>query len=604
MTRRRRWPLVVVAAVLAVVPGLWLLDRSLERAVRAPIDAYLRARTLALVHSEESTALTILLPELHLSLIRRRLVLQDVRIRFERKDDLRLQQFEAWAPRVTLTGVDLTDILWRRSFRLAGVAIRAPVLRHLDEGPPDTTVAQAGEADTLPVTLPAPDSLLYRLVATWLPEEVRGGRIEVVRVERGTISSRLVRGLAITVDSTAGLSLSLRGLQLDSTRHRVFDRATLSVGFMVHATPGRDDSLVVSAAELTVTPDDTAFSIGEMHTGPPANRHALRAVGIRRSHARLMLTVDTVSWAPLVSDSVFFRAAPARSTRVRAVATGISILGLRQENLRRRRLTAGGCWIAGAELDVLADRRLPGSPGPSHSRSPAAGWSRRTPRPRVLWPGWFAGLDWVVGADSVVLESGRIRYAEWLATSAQPAAVTFDRLRVRLLRATNDSVVAAVAPLVINGRARLFGVAPIRTTVTVPVRTGPPSLRVEGDVGALPLASFNAFLLPANGLEITGGTLEHAAFRFDVAGGRSVGELRAEWRGLDLRLVDPVTGRQSLGKKLKSMVARMLTRNDNLPDKHGQLPAVPIRYEIRSKDTFWGLIWRSLRSGLVKAVRG
>ncbi len=572
--------------MLALVTGLWLLDRTLERALRVPIDAYLRARTLALVRSEDSSALTILLPELHLSLLRRRLILRDVRIRFERKDGPRRQQFDAWAPRVVLTGVDLTDVLWRRSFRLASVLIRSPVLRHLDDGPADTAAAPAPTVDTLPVTLPAPDSLLYRLVATWLPEEVRGGRIESVRVEQGTISSLLIRGAAITLDSTAGLSLSMRGLQLDSTRHRVFERGILSADYLVHATPGRDDSLVVSAAELTVTSDDTAFSIGEMRTGPPANRHGLRAVGVRRSHARQMLTVDTLSWAPAVPDSVFFREAPPRSTRIRAVVTGIRVLGLHQENVRLRRLTAGGVWIAGADLDVLTDRRVPG-----------------TPRPRVLWPSRWADLGWMVGADSVILESGIVRYAEWLAESPRPAAVTFDRLRVRVLRASNDSITVAAGPLTIDGRARLFGVAPIRTTMTLPVRRGPLRLRVEGDIGELPLASFNAFLLPSNGVEITDGTMDHAAFWFEVAEGRSVGEFRAQWRDLDLRLVDPTTHKQNFGKKLKSVVARMLSRSTNLPNAKGHLPPMPIRYELRPEDSFWGLIWRSLRSGLVNAVR-
>jgi len=597
VTRRRLWLSLAGGAVLALVAGLWLLDRTLERALRVPIDAYLRARTLTLVHSEDSSALTILLPELHLSLVRRRLILRDVRIRFERQDHARLQRFDAWAPRVVLTGVDLTDVLWRRSFRLASVLIRSPVLRHLDDGPADTAAAPAPTVDTLPVTLPAPDSLLYRLVATWLPQEVRGGRIESVRVEEGTISSLLIRGPAITLDSTAGLSLSMRGLQLDSTRHRVFERGTLSADYLVHATPGRDDSLVVIAAELTVTPDDTAFSIGEMRTGPPGNRHGLRAVGVRRSHARLMLTVDTLAWAPAVPDSVFFREALPHSTRVRAVVTGIRVLGLQQQNVRRRRLTAGGVWIASAHLDVLADRRGPGTPR-------ARGlWPSRSPRKRVLWPSRWAGLDWMVGADSVVLESGVVRYAEWVAESPRPAAVTFDRVRVRVLRASNDSLAVAAGPLIIDARARLFSVAPIRTTLTLPVRRGPLRLRVEGDIGELPLASFNAFLLPSNGLDITDGTMDHASFWFEVAGGRSVGELRAQWRDLDLRLVDPTTHKQSFGQKLKSLVARMLSRNTNLPNAKGHIPPMPIRYELRPEDSFWGLIWRSLRSGLVNAVK-
>jgi hypothetical protein len=339
---------VAISLLIAVGVGLWLLDRTLEAMLRAQVDAYLRARTLALVHSDESKALKIEIPDLDLSLIRRRLVLKSVRIQFQKKDESRTLDFEAFTPRVTITGVDLTDAIWHRTFRLAGVAITAPVLHRLDDGPPDTTSKPTANADTIPFTLPAADSLLYSVVAGWLPDEVRGGRIGSLQVDNATISSTLIRGPAVTVDSTARLSLTMRGLQLDSARHRIFERATLTVGYLLHAKPGLEESMVVRQSEVTISPDDTAFSIGELHAGPAASGHALRLLGVRRSHARRMLTIDSVSWAPPVPDSIFFRVAPPRSTRIRLSVSGIRVLGMTQENLRRRRLTAGGLWIANA----------------------------------------------------------------------------------------------------------------------------------------------------------------------------------------------------------------------------------------------------------------
>jgi len=577
---------VAFSLLLALGVGGWVLERTTEKMLRGQVDAYLRARTLALVHSDEGEGLRIEIPDLDLSLIRRRLVLRNVRIQFQRKDESRSQDFEAFTPRVTITGVDLTDAIWHRNFRLAGVAINAPVLRHLDEGPPDTTSAPETSADTIPFTLPAADSLLYSVVAGWLPDEVRGGRIGSLNVNNATISSMLIRGQAVTVDSTADLSLTMRGLQLDSARHRIFERATLTAGYLLHARPGREDTLVVRAGEVTVSPDDTAFSIGQVYTGPPAGGHSLRILGVRRSHAKRMLTIDSVSWAPPVADSVFFRAAPARSTRIRLTAVNIRVLGMLQENLRRRRLTAGGVWVGNANLDVLADRRVP---GPSKNR--------------VLWPARLAALDWVVGADSAVVESGKVRYAEWPEDAPHPAHVDFDKLRVRVLHATNDTVVADSLPLVIDGRGRLLGAAPFHTTITVQVRPGPIRMRAEGEVGSMPISRFNTFVLPANGLEITDGTVENVAFWFNVAGGKSVGELRAVWHDLDLRLVDPVTGKQNFGKKLKSVVARMISKNHNQPGKDGKVPAAEIQYDIPPTDTFWGLFWRSLKSGLGKAMK-
>jgi hypothetical protein len=573
--------------VVLLLLGFGLLDRALERILKGQIDDYLRARTLALVHSREGTGLQVRIPELDLSLLRRRLVLRQVRIRFETRDQNHSQQFDAAAPRIILTGVDLTDAIWHRSLRLNGVAISAPVIYHLDDGPPDTGSAPGEAADTLPLSLPAADSLLYRVVAQWLPDEVRGGRVGTVRVDGATISSMLIRGAAVTVDSTAGLTLRMRGLQLDSARHRIFERATLSVEYLVHAQPGQQDSLVLRHGEVTISPDDTTFSIGLVRTGTPSSRHAVRAIGMRRSHARRMLTIDTLEYAPPVADSTYFRLAPPRSTRSRVLASNIRVLGLQQENLRRRRLTAGGVWIGNMEFDVLADRRVPGIP----------------PR-RILWPTRLARLDWVLGTDSAVIDSARVRYAEWTARSPRPATVSFDRLQIRLLRATNDTTVVDSLPLVIEGRGRLLDLAPFSTTIRVRVRPGPPRFTMEGEVGSMPITAFNSFLIPANGLEITDGKLERVRFAFEVANGKAAGRIRPTWQNLNLRMVDPVTRKQNLGQKLKSIVARMVSKDENMPDEQGRIAGARISYVVAPTDTFWGLIWRSLRSGLVRAMRG
>ncbi len=575
-----------MGTIIAVVAGLWLLDRSLERILKGQIDAYLRARTLRVVQSQEGNAIHIDIPDLDLSLIRRRLVLKGVRIQYKKEEAGRTRQFDAASPRITITGVDLTDAIWHRNFRLAGVAITTPVMFHLDDGPADTAGARTTPGDTLPLTIPAADSLLYGIVANWLPDAVRGGRIGSLRVDSATITSMLIRGPQVTVDSSAALSLSMRGLQLDSARHRIFERARLSVGYLMHAKPGIDDSLVVTEGEVTVSPDDTTFSIGELHSGPPATGHSLRLLGVRRSHARQTLTIDSMRYAPPVPDSIFLKLAPPRSTRIRLAVDGIKVLGLRQENVRHRRLTAGGVWVNQADLDVLADRRAVGPP-----------------RIRTLWPARLAGFDWVVGADSAVVESGKIRYAEWPAGAPRAGYVVFDKLQARLLHATNDSTINDSLPLVIDGKGRLLGSGMFETRIRVKVKDGPPEFTMEGSIGTMALPSFNTYLLPNNGLEITDGTMDRTTFRFAVANRKAAGEIRPTWHDLSLRLVDPVTGKQSLGKKIKSVVARMISRDDNAPEKDGTVRPYQIDYNVPPTDTFWGMVWRSLRSGLMKAMK-
>jgi hypothetical protein len=110
-------------------------------------------------------------------------------------------------------------------------------------------------------------------------------------------------------------------------------------------------------------------------------------------------------------------------------------------------------------------------------------------------------------------------------------------------------------------------------------------------------------VLVANGVDITSGKMTEADFWMDLAGGRVKGQFKAIWSDLELRLVDPVTRKQNLGRKLKSMMAGLLVRKNNPVDRAGVPQTFPINYVVGPEDTFWGLIWRGVRSGMMKAMK-
>ena len=517
--------------------GTRLLDGVLERTLRDPLNNYLRDRTLRLLREERPDGLTITLPQLDLSLLRRQLEVNEIRIRYDHQSGNRYLRMEITAPALVLTGLDVSDLIWRRGFRLTGVHLEHPRFALLDE---DTTAAADSsdasptptdaEIDSLPDIFPAPDSLLYRVVADWLPDDVREGRIEHLSVERATITSTVRRGARMTVDSTADLTLAIRGLELDSTRHRVFEWGTLTAKTVVHATPGRGDSLILERPSITVVPEDTAYAVVVARTAPWDGSHALRIYGIRRSQVRQSLTVDSLFYAPGLPDSLFFRGMRTRSTRTQAAVYRLSIQGLPQEQVRQRRTVARRIDVDSVFLDVLADHR------------PPAG----VPRRKRLWPARFAALDWLAGADTVVLKAGAIRYGEVMPGRATAATVTFDQIHATLTNATNRAAPGdSAGPVLMDAEARLFGQGALRAHFAIPVRPGPLEGRIEGRLGAMPLEVFDRFLLVANGVDIESGKITEADFWMDLAGGRVDGQFKAAWSDLHLRLVDPVTRIQS-----------------------------------------------------------
>ena len=151
---------------------------------------------------------------------------------------------------------------------------------------------------------------------------------------------------------------------------------------------------------------------------------------------------------------------------------------------------------------------------------------------------------------------------------------------------------------------RLFGSGPLRAKITVPVREGPLRVHAEGRLGEMPITEFNKFVLPASGIEILSGDLHEATFSFDVMGSVATGTFLGTWEKFNLRMVDRRTREQNFGNKLKSIVARMMVKDDHMPDKKGKLAPSPIHYQVKPEDTFWGLMWRSVKSGMVKAVKG
>jgi hypothetical protein len=603
---RRTWLITGAGALLILVGGGFLLSRAIETALYTAAGAYLSNRTMVLYQTDDTKGIVVTIPHLSLSLLRRRMELTDVRIRFDKKDGDRYVRFEAVAPEILLTGLDLSDAIWHSRFHLSGVKLREPRIIRYDEGPEvaDSTRARedqeeedeaefyraaTGGSQEPSTLIPAPDSLLYRVVAAWLPDEIRGGRIERISVEDATLSSRVVRGKKVTTDSTAGLNLQIRGIQLDSAERRVFEWGTLTVGSFVHATPGYGDSVRVEGATLTIAEGDTAFIARHAWIAPEGPRHALHAMGIARSQARQSLTIDSLRYAPPVDDTTYFRIARPRSTSYRLAAFNIRFRGVDQAEVQRRELTPATLTIDSIDLAVIADQRAPAGP----------------PKVRRLWPQRLDALEWVAGIDSIILKAGDIRYGEIKPGQTRPGVVRFSNLKGTVANATNDSTRSgAAAPVVIEAQASLFNAGPLKAKIEVVVAPGPIELRAEARLGAMPISAFNSFVLAANGINITDGQVHEADVWFKVQHGLATGQLRPRYENFNLELVDKVTKRQSLGKKLKSIVAGIMTRSSNMPNKKtGELKAVVIRYEVLPTETFWGLLWHAARAGVVKAIR-
>jgi hypothetical protein len=601
---RRHLVLTAVGMLLLTVltaAGLWLATWTLERSLREPINAYLRSRTLVFLRERNVEGLTITFPALDLSLTQRRLLIRELRIRYDNRDSTRYIRFAANSPLVTLEGLDVSDLLWRRHLQLTSIRISDPRLSRYRESfdtagaaPAPPTAPESGaaaETRALAGQVPSLDSVVYGLVNDWLPEDFREARIDRITIDRAILASTSRRGDRTSRDSTAGLDFSIGGLGLDSARHKIFESAKLEAANFVHVASGESDSLTLEGIAFRLDRDDTVLTVREFRSSPAPGRLAVYLAGFRRSERANSFSLDTLALEPVESDSAFLHRPALHRTRIRLGVAGVRGTHVDLKALIDRRVDGGSVAITRLHLDVLADRRVP-----STSTAPV--------RRKTLWPQKLADLDWQLRLDTLRIETGALRYAEWKGEWPIPAAIWFSGVTATLTGLSNDRADSTRPSLAVLQTSGVFmDKARVTLRMEVPVARQF-ELTASGQVEHLPLPALNSFLLVSNGIRIRSGKLDKAEFRFTVANRRARGELTAIYDDLEIDLVDRKTRTQSLGQKFRSFVAgTFLVRSSNLPDDRGAVRSALIDYQYQPDETFWSGFWQALRSGIESQIR-
>jgi len=149
-----------------------------------------------------------------------------------------------------------------------------------------------------------------------------------------------------------------------------------------------------------------------------------------------------------------------------------------------------------------------------------------------------------------------------------------------------------------------MGRGALETRMEVPIVPERFAMKAEGKATEVPAELLNRFLLTAEGVRVTGGQFHRADFAFHVANGRAKGDLTLVYDSLSVEMVDKATRKKGLDEKLKTFIANtLIIRGDNKPDDKGRVDPQPIDYRYRLGETFWGGVWRSLRSGLTKTIK-
>jgi hypothetical protein len=593
MSRRAKWWLLGLGSVVVVLAlALWLLPERFEGALRANVNEYIRERTLAMLNEKDVAGLSVDFGSLDLSFAQRHLIINDIRIRYDHRDSTRYIRFTAQTPRVSLLGLDLRDIIKHQSFRLDEVRIDSPVLSELQErsgkkAPPEVVAVTA--EDSIPVAPVEFDTLLYNAVAAWLPEEIRQARIDLIAVNHASVLSVTKLGKDVTKDSLGNFKLELRGLALDSLNRRVFEGVSIDLQTALHVSP-RADSVEVDTVAIRLDSKDTVLTVRRARSVPVnPEGSALYVEGIKRSNRDERLTLDTLTFGPRANDQGWLARNTRRRSRIRLNLGHLEVEGSLLRRALGERIELRRIRVGSMTLDVLADRRFP--PGP--------------PKPRTMWSQRLAALDWAVRVDSIALDKGVVRYGEINKGRPEVALLYFSDIKALVTNVGNkegfggDNNPVAV----IDARAKLMGKGPVRARIEVPQRPGKHVSSVSGSLGKFSPLELNSMLLFAAGVKIKSGTMDTVSFNFKVSDGLAAGQFSTTFDSLGLEIMNRVSQKRGLKEKLMGKVANVMVRNSNKPGEKSYRPQVPIKYELKPQDSFWGMVWQSLKSGLLKMMK-
>jgi hypothetical protein len=438
---------------------------------------------------------------------------------------------------------------------------------------------------------PAPfDSLLYSHVARVLPLSLHSARIAGVTMADARLILTHPGTVGTQRDSIGAITLHLTGVGYDSLGGRMLQSGSVTVPRIALAARSASPTVLhglrieAGGRKALVSLDSTAIAAGK--------NYRLRVTHLRHELDGGVLTVGELRYAPLLEDAAFFRSMGMRTTRVQLAVRDLAVRGLDFGAAFRQAIVARRVELGDLSVDAMVDQQYP-----SQSDTTALG----APLPRGLMPTQaLARLGWAVAVDTVVLRAGAVRYTESAPTASAPATIVFDKLS-----ATGTGLVnrRTGRPFDLHALAAINGEGRIAVHFVLPVRRDAFAMDVDGTWSGMPLAGLNSFLV-ATGYKLTEGAADATTFTFRIANDSALGELHPTWHGLKVELVNKQTGKPNLGSKIKSFLAKsFVIRANNQPGQKNFRASVPIAYALTPGDTFFGALWRSMRSALVVAMK-
>jgi hypothetical protein len=306
-----------------------------------------------------------------------------------------------------------------------------------------------------------------------------------------------------------------------------------------------------------------------------------------------LVTIDTLGYIPKYGEDEF--AARHQYSRGR---TDFRCSSLRAEGVNFADLLMGGgvairilesqTWL----IDYYKDRRKPVNPQPKEAR---------------LANDLIQSVKFPITIQTIVLDSGHIRFRERIPGSADAGVLTFENVNIIAHPFTTDRADSQFSkPTQFDLNGVFVGESHLVAKALYQLHDSTFNLSIVGKVGPFDAKRLNAFLVTNNREEITSGQLDTGIIKMDIIAGNATTTVTPEYHELSLKVLPPrLDDPPDLEEGVKSLITNaLIIRRDN-PDDKGETPVSATTTRTRAKiEELFQFIWLALKQSLGKLIGG
>lgn len=336
--------------------------------------------------------------------------------------------------------------------------------------------------------------------------------------------------------------------------------------------------------------DDIRFSIPNLTRTLPDSLYAVRLYSLSLSTADSVLRMDSVRFAPPMSDAAFYRKKGFQTDRFKIETDAFTVNGLDwQALLRRQSLFAREVVMDKLWLEVLGDKRYKEPPKP---------W-----RPPLFHES-FQKLKVPLRIDSVKAAGASVRYTEHARTAPRSSSLTFEQMDAALFNVTNDPQrMTTETPFVAEIESRFMGSARLRTRFELPLLEKGFDVKLSVKLGATRVERLNPFVIDIVRVKFTDGDIERVGIELAVKNGVASGTVTAIYRNLAVQVLPKHGLKSGLKEAVFSFLAnRIKLKGHNAPDLDKPVRTGFIRRTRKPDEAFFQFLWFAVRGGLASIV--